>query len=76
VRDFRSYKDGQHDSGRYWSATLGRLVVYESRLELARIMLADFDRSVVDIAAQPFVLTGADGSQVAKQFAWTRRVCA
>jgi hypothetical protein len=27
-----------------------RMVVYESRLELARIMLADFDPSVVAIA--------------------------
>jgi hypothetical protein len=29
------------------------MVVYESRLELARIMLADFDPTVVGIAAQP-----------------------
>ena len=59
VREFRSYKGRQHYSGWYWSATLGRLVVYESRLELARILLADFDPSVTGIAAQPFVLTGA-----------------
>jgi hypothetical protein len=31
----------------YWSSTLGRLVVDESRLKLARIMLADFDPSSV-----------------------------
>ena len=43
VREFRSYKGRQHYSGWYWSATLNGLVVYESRLELARIMLADFD---------------------------------
>ena len=64
VREFRSYKGRQHYSGWYWSATLRRLVVYESRLELARIMLADFDPYVTGIAAQPFLLTGADGSRV------------
>ena len=64
VREFRSYKGRKHYSGWYWSATLGRLVVYESRLELARIMLADFDPSVTGIAAQPFLLTGADGSRI------------
>ena len=46
VREFRSYKGRQHYPGWYCSAALGRLVVYESRLELARIMLADFDPAV------------------------------
>jgi hypothetical protein len=31
-------------------------VIYESRLELARLRFADFDPSVQDIAAQPFLL--------------------
>jgi len=43
----------------------GRLVVYESRLELARIMLADFDPSVAGIAAQPLLLTGAGARDLA-----------
>jgi TnsA-like endonuclease N terminal len=60
VREFRSYKGRQHYSGWYWSSTLARLLVYESRLELARIMLADFDPSVTGIAAQPFLLSGPD----------------
>ena len=64
VREFRSYKGRQHYSGWYWSSSLGRLVVYESRLELARIMLADFDPCVTGIAAQPFLLTGADASRI------------
>ena len=64
VRVFRSYKGRQHYSGWYWSAVLGRLVVYESRLELARIMLADFDPAVAGLAAQPFLLAGADGGRV------------
>ena len=41
-------------------ATSGRRpgghVIYESRLELARLLLADFDRDVTAIAAQPFLL--------------------
>lgn len=41
------------------------MVVYESRLELARIMLADFDPIVVAIAAQPLQLNGSDGSRAA-----------
>lgn len=38
-------------------------MVYESRLELARIMLADFDPLVTGIATQPFLLTGPDWDQ-------------
>jgi hypothetical protein len=40
------------------------LVAYESRLELARIMLADFDPDVTAIASQPFRLIAADGSRI------------
>jgi hypothetical protein len=40
------------------------LVAYESRLELARIMLADFDPGVTVIASQPFRLIAADGSRI------------
>jgi hypothetical protein len=35
---------------------MGRHVVYESRLELARLMLADFDPKVTAICAQPFLI--------------------
>jgi hypothetical protein len=63
VREFRWYKGRRHYSGWYWSSTMGRLVAYESRLELARLMLADQDRDVVGIAAQPFWLTGSDGGR-------------
>lgn len=62
VREFRFYQGRRHYSGWYWSATLERMVVYESRLELARIMLADFDVQVTGLAAQPFQLEGADGT--------------
>jgi hypothetical protein len=63
VREFRWYKGRRHYSGWYWSSTTQRMVVYESRLELARIMLADFDPSVVSIAAQPLQLKGVDGDR-------------
>lgn len=60
VREFRCWRGRQHYSGWYWSATMGAHVVYESRLELARILLADRERDVVSIAAQPFLLEGLD----------------
>jgi hypothetical protein len=58
VREFRWFKGRQFYSGWYWSATGERLLAYESRLELARIMLADFAPEVVGIAAQPFSCSG------------------
>ncbi|WP_280445101.1 TnsA-like heteromeric transposase endonuclease subunit [Nocardia brasiliensis] len=64
VREFRWWKGKRHYSGWYWSSTTGAHVIYESRLELARILLADQDRSVVAIAAQPFLLEGADDERV------------
>jgi hypothetical protein len=64
VREFRWFKGRQFYSGWYWSATGERLLAYESRLELARIMLADFAPEVVGIAAQPFQLFGRDKGRV------------
>jgi hypothetical protein len=58
-----SYQGRLHYPGWYWSLSMSRLLAYESRLELARIMLADFDPSVAGIAAQPFLLAGADGTR-------------
>jgi hypothetical protein len=63
VREFRWYRGRQFYSGWYASSTTQGLVAYESRLELARIMLADFDPAVVGIAAQPFQLIGEDGGR-------------
>jgi hypothetical protein len=60
-RVFRWHRGQAHYSGWYWSATMGRHVVYESRLELARLLLADFDPRVSVIAAQPFLVTGPGG---------------
>ncbi|WP_369029116.1 TnsA-like heteromeric transposase endonuclease subunit [Streptomyces adonidis] len=55
-RVFRWHRGQKHHSGTYWSATMRDHVVYESRLELARLLFADFDRSVHGIVAQPFLL--------------------
>ncbi|MDW4910674.1 TnsA-like heteromeric transposase endonuclease subunit [Streptomyces sp. ADMS] len=52
-RRVRSVHGMAHYSGDYASATTGGQVVYESRLELARLLLADFDPSVCGIYAQP-----------------------
>jgi hypothetical protein len=46
--------DQSHYSDWWWSSTTSRYVIYESRLELARLILADFDSSVRVIVAQPF----------------------
>lgn len=58
-RAFRWRRGQQHYSGIYWSATTGGHVVYESRLELSRLILADFDPRTVRIAAQPFLVEQA-----------------
>jgi hypothetical protein len=55
-RTFRWYKGQRHYSGAYWSATEATHVIYESRLELSSLLMADFDRGVLKIAAQPFLL--------------------
>lgn len=55
-RTFRWYKGQKHYAGTYWSATTQSHVIYESRLELARLLFADFDSSVHGIVAQPFLL--------------------
>jgi hypothetical protein len=63
-RRWRSHHGQAHLSGSYWSATIGGHLIYESRLELARLLLADFDPQVVGIWAQPCRLVAAvDGRQ-------------
>lgn len=55
-RTFRWYYGQRHYSGSYWSATMSAHVIYESRLELSRLLIADFDQSVKFIVAQPFLI--------------------
>ena len=53
-----TWRNGQkHLPGYDWCATTESFVLYESRLELARLSLADFDPTVEAIRAQPFTLT-------------------
>jgi hypothetical protein len=63
-RRFRSVHGQAHYSGRYASATTAGPVVYESRLELARLLLADMDPEVRGIYAQPCHLTARVGDRV------------
>jgi hypothetical protein len=46
-RTFRWYRGQRHYSGLYWSATMRDHVIYESRLELSRLIFADFDRRCI-----------------------------
>lgn len=52
-----SLVEGQrHYSGTYWSAPTQSHVLHESRLELARLLFANFESSVHGSVAQPFLL--------------------
>lgn len=55
-RQFPQYPGQRHYPGMYWFATQRELVVYESRLELAALLAADYDRAVTRATGQPFVL--------------------
>lgn len=56
-RTFRWYYGQRHYSGAYWATTERDHVIYESRLERANLILADFDPTVRHVVAQPFKLT-------------------
>jgi hypothetical protein len=63
-RTARSARGQVHYPGFYWSATTSGHVIYESRLELARLLLADFDPDVPAIAAQPLLLRAQAGGRI------------
>lgn len=63
-RTFRWYRGQKHYASTYWAATTQDRLVYESRLELARLLFADFDPSVHGIVAQPFLLKAVVDGQV------------
>jgi hypothetical protein len=56
-RTFRWYFGQRHYSRTWWSETMRDHVIYESRLELSHLELADFDPDVRRILAQPFMVT-------------------
>jgi hypothetical protein len=63
-RTFRWYFGQCHYSGAYWAATEQAHVIHESRLELSRVLLADFDPDVTHIVAQPFLMKAiVDGAR-------------
>lgn len=61
VRKPASYRKQRHLPGRYWFATTGEHVMYESRTELKTLMMLDFDPEVIGVAAQPFAIALTDG---------------
>jgi hypothetical protein len=65
-RTFRWYRGQRHYSGTYWSSTVKDHVIYESRLELARLLYADFDVRVRHIVAQPFLLKAVVDGKIRK----------
>jgi hypothetical protein len=65
-RAFRWHRGQKHYSGAYWSSTVGGHVIYESRLELARLLFADFDPDVGNIVAQPFLLQARVNGKVCR----------
>jgi hypothetical protein len=63
-RVVRSRHGQAHLSGSHWAATTGGHVAYESRLELARLLLADFDVRIRGIYAQPCHVVARVGGRV------------
>lgn len=63
-RAFRWYRGQRHLPGTYWSARMEAPVGYESRLELANLILMDFDSDVLSIVSQPFLVEGWDGKRI------------
>jgi len=63
-REVRSRHGQEHFSGSYASTTMGSFVVHESRLELACLLLADFDPQVRRIYGQPFRLVAPVGGRM------------
>lgn len=63
-RTFRWYRGQRHLPGTYWSARMEGPVGYESRLELANLILMDFAPDVDSIVSQPFLVEGWDATRV------------
>jgi hypothetical protein len=63
-RAFRWLHGQAHYPGAYWSAVMGGHVGYESRLELACLLLTDRDPGVRGLYSQPFQLAVMVGQRV------------
>jgi hypothetical protein len=60
ARNIPAYRDSAHTPGRYWAATTGELVEFESHLEEKWLTLLDFDAGVTGFSSQPMELEAAD----------------
>lgn len=63
VRRPPSFAGQRNYPGLFWSSTNCDHVVYESLLELSWLWLADFDPTIVRLAAQPLRIVGHDSSR-------------
>jgi hypothetical protein len=60
ARNIPAYRDSAHTPGRYWAATTGELVEFESHLEEKWLTMLDFDAAVTGFSSQPMELEAAD----------------
>ena len=60
ARNIPAYQDIAHTPGRYWAATTGELVEFESHLEEKWLTLLDFDAGITGFSSQPMELEAAD----------------
>jgi hypothetical protein len=60
ARNIPAYRDIAHTPGRYWAATMGELVEFESHLEEKWLTMLDFDAGVTGFSSQPMELEAAD----------------
>jgi hypothetical protein len=60
ARNIPAYRDIAHTPGRYWAATTGELVEFESHLEEKWLTLLDFDAGIAAFSSQPMELEAAD----------------
>lgn len=60
ARNIPAYRDSAHTPGRYWAATTGELVEFESHLEEKWLTLLDFDTGITGFSSQPMELESAD----------------
>ena len=74
-RTFRWFKGQKRYSSTYWAATCAGHVTYESRLELGRLQLADFDKSVSWVVSQPFLLEAVVEGKVRRHGLQLPAVC-
>jgi len=63
VRSFPAYRGQRHNTGLWWSATIGGHVGFESWLERDHLILLDYDPTVTAMASQPFWLLWDEGKR-------------